>query len=1123
MPKSNHRREVMSAVIAVSIGAVGAIAPALATLPLPPYPLCGSAKDQNAQNCPNDFGDPWEYRSYVPSPQEILVRPQELDMGTGISLDRAFALEVGSFDVTIAALDSGYQWDEGNTRRKIRLNTAELPKPQLANGTTSSSYDTDGDGVVTVDDYKNDARVSITAGNDLSDDRLDASDLLKTFSDGTDADANGYIDDIAGWDFLWNDNDAFDDSESQGYSHGTLTLRRAVAEGGDGGSMGSCPNCSAIPLRVGDSFIGESTAYAQAIVYAVDRGAKVIQLEIGGISTSALAREAIEYAWSKGVTIIASAADEASIHANEPSARHHTIPVHPVTYDEASAEESNSFQVFNNCADFGGRPVLSVSIDACSSEATAIGAGLAGLVHSAALHNGLSLTANEAYQLLTQNVDDIYVPEAYATELDWYPSKPGFDRYFGYGRVNIGRTIEAIYDGNIPPEADLFSPDWFQVIDPARTPVVNVTGYANASRSSKYRYSVEYGIGLDPTVFTTIYTSGDRTIPLTGTLTTWDLRQIPSTAFNPSAAIPPFSVDDDNVTRMDKINVPTVTLRVRVTDASGLTAEMRKTLYLRTDPDLLTGFPKEMGGSLEASPRIADLDGDGKAEIIQATSSGEVHVLKADGSSLTGFPVKANRLRMLDPNVPGSHAGAPAYKSGAINVDKRQSITSAVAVGDLDKDGKLEIVAATFDGQVFAWRSTGALMSGFPVSLDYSKATQATAGPTNLIEDGFFVAPSLGDINGDGYLDIVAGGMDQYAYAWDRTGKAIAGWPVLCKYPGRSVVPTNGARIMTPPAIGDVNNDGMMDVVIGTAEFVNYVYSPTYLIHGDGNNHRGGPFHKGWPILTLGLYANLLPMVGSGTTSAPALADVDGDGFLEVASHTIASYTSARMGSLYRYDGSIFSKLEYSGKTFGALSNMDEPAIYPLLTSGAFGDVDRDGSLDYAMGVAGASYLGNFISSNKIVNVAFGTAVWDAESGVLLPGFPQAVPDMQFFMHQAIADITGDGFPEVMSTNGAFTVDAFDADGTIPTGWPKFTGQWGVATPAVGDLNGDGLLEVVVGTRTGYLYAWKTKGKTAATGGVVEWGTYHHDNYNSGNYGTVAQTVSRATPAARSGAARTRP
>jgi len=48
----------------------------------------------------------------------------------------------------------------------------------------------------------------------------------------------------------------------------------------------------------------------------------------------------------------------------------------------------------------------------------------------------------------------------------------------------------------------------------------------------------------------------------------------------------------------------------------------------------------------------------------------------------------------------------------------------------------------------------------------------------------------------------------------------------------------------------------------------------------------------------------------------------------------------------------------------------------------------------------------------------------------------------------------------------------------------------------VGDLDGDDSLEVVTGTRSGWLYAWHTEGKS---NGVIEWESYHHDNRNTGN------------------------
>src|SRR5207247_6595326 len=96
----------------------------------------------------------------------------------------------------------------------------------------SDPYDLNGDGVVNVTDYACDSRVSAdpahgsgatyrsywpdaaAAGKPV----LDPEDLIIAFSDGTDADGNGYADDVAGWDFLDDDNDPYDDVQ---YGHGT--------------------------------------------------------------------------------------------------------------------------------------------------------------------------------------------------------------------------------------------------------------------------------------------------------------------------------------------------------------------------------------------------------------------------------------------------------------------------------------------------------------------------------------------------------------------------------------------------------------------------------------------------------------------------------------------------------------------------------------------------------------------------------------------------------------------------------------------------------------------------------------------------------------------------------------
>ena len=75
-------------------------------------------------------------------------------------------------------------------------------------------------------------------------------------------------------------------------------------------------------------------------------------------------------------------------------------------------------------------------------------------------------------------------------------------------------------------------------------------------------------------------------------------------------------------------------------------------------------------------------------------------------------------------------------------------------------------------------------------------------------------------------------------------------------------------------------------------------------------------------------------------------------------------------------------------------------------------------------------------------------------------------------------------------------------------------------THAVGDLDGDGTLEVVQMTRNGWLYAWHTTGKAK---GRIDWASYHHDLANTGNFATALDEGTAAHPGCSMGGANSTP
>ena len=162
------------------------------------------------------------------------------------------------------------------------------------------------------------------------------------------------------------DNNPYDDTR---YGHGTGEARDSTATGNNGkGSIGGRPKCRFIPMRVGDSFITDVNLFAEAVVYATDNGAKVVQCALGTLNMNRFTQAALDYSHSKGVLNVISMADENARHHNMPAVANHTLPVHAITFSPGTRITNvKTFLSFNTCTNYGGHNFLSVSGEGCSS------------------------------------------------------------------------------------------------------------------------------------------------------------------------------------------------------------------------------------------------------------------------------------------------------------------------------------------------------------------------------------------------------------------------------------------------------------------------------------------------------------------------------------------------------------------------------------------------------------------------------------------------------------------------------------------------------------------------------------------------------------------------------------
>lgn len=1007
---------------------------------------------------PNDpeFAGHWEFSSRIPEGVDrSKVHPAELALGSaGISLDAAWQHTIGRDDVAIAVLDSGILWDHPDLRRKVWLNAGELPRPE-----GSASHDANGDGLFDVEDYARDPRVADGNGNGM----LDAGDLILAFSDCRDDDGNGYPDDIAGYDFSSGSHCGFsagdnDPTDETWFGHGTAIASTAAAQTDNGiEDAGVCPRCRVLPVRVADSFVVDANRFARGVVFAVRSGAAVVASALGSYNNTPAARFAVDLAYASGVPVAGSAADEFSYHHNFPSVYEHAIYVNAIRFNHPDdPARASSFWGLSPCTNFGARVSLTVPATSCSSGATSRLAGVLGLLESAARDRGLGdLGAEETFQVLRATADDLD-----NTSPDWgglrYRATSGFDQLTGYGRVNALRAVEAVEQGRIPPEVDLAEPGWFDVVSPVRAPRVPVSGSIRLPRVQTAAWKLEYALGVEPSE-EDYYTVASGTVSGShaGLLGVLDFARHP-----PPAGPPPRDREE-----RDRYSV---TLRLRATDDRGLTGEARRSFFVFHDPTWKTHFPVRLGASGEAAPVLADLDRDGRDEIVIPTSDGYLRILRWERSGIRIVRAPLDRTPPVDPAGRTSQSGEAALP--------RETVIREAAIGDVFGDGRPVIVVASREGKVYAFDARGERLGAFPVSTDAERARRATK--TERIEGGVLSRPLLVDLDGKPGLEIVVTSLDGHLYAWRGDGRTLPGFPVGVEDP--RLGPGQRQKLVSSPAAGDLDGDGRPEIVFGSNGGRDGLAS-AWAVRARGNLHPGGSFLPGWrPLEVPALRAELIPTLASGVQMTPALVDADDDGDEEAILYAVTG-PSILLVDHSRSEGprvlASFSMApgeagQVTGTSFAAETGS------PLVA-----DADGDGAPELYAPLLPLRMLTLRAKPGVPLDVPLALGAWrvpiNGEVGQrvpMLPTYPRRMEDLMILARPAAADVDGDGAKEILMGSGGYLLHAFRNAGGEAAGFPKFTGGWIFSEPATGDLDGDGRIEVVTVTREGWLFAWETEG-----------------------------------------------
>lgn len=241
-----------------------------------------------------------------------------------------------------------------------------------------------------------------------------------------------------GWDFVNQDAMPDDDHRSKGFGHGSHVAGIAAAcTNNSTGVAGVAWGARLMPVKsLDDRGDGTYEDVALGITYAVDQGAHIINLSLGGASGSGTLADAVRYASDHGRLVVAATGNNSGS-VMYPAAYPEAMAVAATTSFDQRAWFSNHGPETDIAAP--GVSIYSTVIDDYgykdgTSMATPFVAGLAALVWSASPN----LTHQQLRDLIQSTADDLGVA--------------GWDEYYGHGRINAWRALQSISLQTLPDQ-----------------------------------------------------------------------------------------------------------------------------------------------------------------------------------------------------------------------------------------------------------------------------------------------------------------------------------------------------------------------------------------------------------------------------------------------------------------------------------------------------------------------------------------------------------------------------------------------------------------------------------------------------------------------------------------------